>query len=65
MENLRIVEVYREGAWVVCRLHDVRKGDCFRMFEPDDLSSVMYNNAVEFIARSDGNQSGVLVGDDK
>lgn len=57
MLELRTVEVFRNNNWETCRLAEVSKGEKFRMFEDSVLFE--YNGQTEFIAQSDGNQSGI------
>lgn len=38
--KLRILEKKKNGKWIRCQMKELRKGDLFRMFEPDDLERV-------------------------
>ncbi len=55
MEQLRKVEVIRDGKWVETPLREVVTGDTFRMFEPDG-EPVEDQGQREFIASSDAFQ---------
>lgn len=65
MSELRKVEVFRNNQWRRCRLNEVKSGEQFRMFEPDDMSPVVLDGKSEFIALSDGNNLGIRISDDK
>lgn len=43
MEGLRKVQVKRKVGWRSCRLEIIKKGDIFRMFEPDG-TPIKHNN---------------------
>jgi hypothetical protein len=52
--KLRKVEVFRSEGWEEVRLSEIKKGEKFRMFEPDDGEAVENNNgSTEFVACSE------------
>lgn len=56
MDNLRIVEVLRDGKWTRIQFEELVKGDTFKMF---DLTPVMGSGGItEFEAASDPRTTG-------
>jgi len=53
MNEVRITEVNREEEWKVVPLSEVKKGDRFRMFEPDGEPVKNVSGDVVFVAHED------------
>ncbi len=51
--GLRLVEVFDGREWVPRRLHEVKKGELFRLFE-DDGTQFSDHGRNEFFAAADG-----------
>lgn len=59
--KLRRVEVLRECIWTTCRLHEVKRGETFRMYEGLGGEEFIEKGRKEFVALEDGwtNENGV------
>lgn len=58
----RKIEVYRDGSWVSTRIELIKRGDVFRMFEPNGQpvkGTGEYEGATEFKATRDFDRIGV------
>ncbi len=66
MTDLMIIELFENGKWVEIQFKELKKGDRFRMLDPDtkDLFISDKNNT-EFIASSEPyeNEDGILTVD--
>lgn len=63
-EELRKIEVLRHKEWFHIVITDIKKGETFRLFEPDG-TPVSNKGHTEFIAKEDGKDTvvgGKLVG---
>ncbi len=52
-EEPRKIEVLRNNVWVTIKLTEVKKGETFRLFEPDG-TPVSHKGKTEFLAKEDG-----------
>jgi hypothetical protein len=53
MSKLRKVEIKNNNIWEEINFSELKKGDTFRMFEPDGEPVKDLNNKTEFLATSD------------
>lgn len=60
MTEFRKVEVLKKGEWKTVRLKEVKKGDRFRLFEPDGTPVLDNKQRAEMIACKDAYLDGEL-----
>ena len=56
MENTKSVYVFRNDVWVEAKFTDLKKGDIFRLFDPDGTPIVGSKKQKEFLATSEAYQ---------
>lgn len=59
MQELRKIEVLVGNEWEVTRLHLIKKGERFRLWEGNSL--VTLNDRNTFVALIDGNEDGIVI----